>query len=214
MKKLVSFLAILTSLIFFSQSPTKFEFTSQAMNPFIVTEIDNKTAPEIYQNAIAWLKKNYNSPDDAIITTIENDYIRFQGISKGLSKVKALGITSENDVKYTVEVSVKDNKYKFELLKIEEAKDNFGDHLDKIANSGTSRNVAIRKYWEDITPYLLTNSELDNYKRKGSGYIKKDGTVKSQWKNYIQLFPEYFNNLNLDLKNYILGNSEKSNKDW
>lgn len=79
---------------------------------------------------------------------------------------------------YTIEISFKDNKYKFDILDL--------------------------KYFNVV----WKNFDLND----ASMYYKKKGGLK----NYCKYLPEiatYFNNLNNDLKDYII-NEKIKNSDW
>ena len=189
MKKLLLLLIISITHFYNAQSPTQFEFTSNAMNPFIVTEVQNKSATELYQKSLEWIKKNYKSPDDVIITTVENDYIRFRGIANNLRCWKLVSYAC-SDVQYETEITFKDGKFKFEILNFEEKdKDPFND---------------FRTYWKNINALFYTNNKT---------LYNKDGELKKQYVGYINKIPSYFNNLNSELKSYIEESSQQKN-DW
>ena len=67
---------------------TEFTFDSnKGMTDFIVVPVEGKTAPEIYKKIIEWIKVTYKNPDKVILSTIENEYIRFEGSSETLYAV-------------------------------------------------------------------------------------------------------------------------------
>lgn len=196
--KLIISLLFMLPFMFFAQQPVRFEFTEKAMNSYIVTEVDGKSSADIYKGTIEWIKKNYDRPDEVIITTVENDYVRFQGFSDVIADM--------DPIRYTAEISIKDNKYKFEVLKIETFKQNFGDILGNIAASGTQRpQQQVRRYFEDISDLWLSPND---------SFMKKDGTIRANRKEYVKRVPNYFNILNNELKNYVEGNSVQSKKEW
>ncbi|MBE2272743.1 MAG: DUF4468 domain-containing protein, partial [Flavobacteriales bacterium] len=166
---------------------TEFKFGENGVNKFTVTEVPGKTATEIYQKSIEWIKKTYVGPDQVIITTVENDYIRFQGIGKNIYCVNAMGKNCD-DIKYTIELNFKDDKFKTEIIQVE--------------RHATTSIAPFTKYWSDMTKFYFTkNSDLYNNK----------GEIRSRFATYSSEFIGYFNSLNSDLKNYVLGTSEKSN---
>lgn len=179
-------LLILVSELAFGQSPLKFQLEENGITNYIVTNVENKNASEIYQSSLAWIKKNYNHPDSVIITTVENDYIKFKGLKKDLYCINAFG-RSCNDVRYTIELSFKDDKYKMNLIELEF----YSKSCEFCPSPG----------WKN----LMGLSSKIKYNKKG----KEISAYK-----FIDEVPEYFNFLNNDLKNYILGNSIQNNKDW
>ena len=111
MKKLV--LGLLMLMSFYSNAQeTEFTFTSEkGMTDYIVTPIEGKTAPEIYKKVIEWIKVTYKNPDKVILSNIENEYVRFEGLSETLY--------SNLPAKYQIEILIKDGKYKFDLISMQ-----------------------------------------------------------------------------------------------
>lgn len=178
MKKIV--LGLLILLSFYSNAQeTEFTFTAdKGMTDFIVTPVEGKTAPEIYKKVIDWIKITYKNPDKVILSTIENEYVRFQGMGNtGLLKFYRWGGVFTPDNRFTIEISIKDGKYKFDLIDFE-------------GYNGT--------YWSPVECFLLINEKCYNNKSE----FKKD------YKFYIEI-PDYFNKLNLNIKESVLGKIEK-----
>lgn len=93
------------------------------------------------------------------------------------------------DVKYQVEISVKDNKYKFDIIEMQSY-----SQPTQYTSGG----------WNQLFPN--NNTEF---------LFKKDGTVKGGFKNYVNYIPDYFNTLNDDLKKYIeSGVKSEQKSDW
>ncbi len=116
MKKIYTTFFLVISLLIFSQQKA-FEFTKNGLNNFIVTNVENKSKAEIYTQTYGWILKNYKNPDQVINSKIENEYIKIEGIQPNLLCLKSNLCT---DVKYTLTFSFKDNKYKVEILNIEQ----------------------------------------------------------------------------------------------
>jgi hypothetical protein len=90
------------------------------MTDFVVTNVEGKTAPEIYKKAIEWIKITYKNPDKVILSTIENEYIRFEGSSDSFYSINiALMGKSYQQTKYQIEISIKDGRYKFDIIGME-----------------------------------------------------------------------------------------------
>jgi len=181
MKKIV--LGLLMVMGFYSNAQeTEFTFNNErGMTDFIVTPIEGKTAPEIFKKVIEWIKVTYKNPDKVILSTIENEYVRFEGSSDSFYAMNPISKIYV-PVKYEIEISIKDEKYKF----------------DYVGMTIIENGVKI--------PYFSTKSkeELENYP-----IFKKDGTLRSTYKYFIEV-PTYLNNLNKSLSESIVSTVKKT----
>ena len=114
MKKCIhTILFVLTCFSTIAQN--KFTYNTNGFSPkFIVEDVDNLKSHEIYNKTLKWIKTTYNSPDDVIVTSIENEMIRIVGIGNRVVKVGKVDF----DVKYSLQIDFKDGKYKLTPLKI------------------------------------------------------------------------------------------------
>lgn len=169
---------------------TEFAFTQEkGMTDYIVTPVEGKTAPEIYKKVIEWIKVTYKDPDKVILSTIENEYIRFEGASGTLYSYNSLlGRVYEN-TKYQIEISIQNGRYKFDIIGMQ-------------CYALSSASVAGGWYDNAI---FNKNMQPEGTKM----FFKKDGSFKGMWK-YIPDVPKYFNELNLNLKESITSNIKKS----
>lgn len=93
----------------------RFEFSSTGLFPdYIVVELDTLSPSELYEICIRWIKETYTSPDEVIQMKIENEQIRFQGFKKSATHMNAITTSTSLDAKYTIEISFKDGKFKFD----------------------------------------------------------------------------------------------------
>lgn len=193
MKKLQLLFLFLTGIM--SAQETEFTFdNSKGMTDFIVVNIESKSATEIYKKVIEWIKVTYKNPDKVILSTIENEYVRFEGSSSAVYPVNVpLMGKSYQDTKYQIEISIKDGKYKFDLIGME----------NYISPSQYSRGG-----W---TPNTLFDKNVDKEYLEKFIY-KKDGTLKSYYR-YIMETPVYFNDLNKSLVESITA-AVKKNDSW
>jgi hypothetical protein len=189
---------ILLLMIFVSNSilaqETEFTFdNNKGMTDFIVIPVEGKTAPEIYRKIIEWIKITYKNPDKVILSTIENEYVRFEGSSETLysANITMLGKTYYNS-KYQIEISIKDNKYKFDLINMQ----NYSPK-SQYSVGGWTDNVIFNR-----------NTSKDGL----ATFYKKDGSLKNMWK-FLPEVPFYFNDLNKSMFEYINSTFKKSN-DW
>uniref|UniRef100_UPI0040474E83 hypothetical protein n=1 Tax=Flavobacterium sp. TaxID=239 RepID=UPI0040474E83 len=118
MKK-VLVLIVLVAQFGFGQE-TEFTFDNQkGMTDYIVGTVENKTASDLYKKVIEGIKVTYKNPDKVILSTIDNEYVRFEGFSSSLWCINGLGMKTCYDTKYQIEISFKDGKYKFDLIGME-----------------------------------------------------------------------------------------------
>lgn len=170
---------------------TEFTFdNTKGMTDFIVTPLDGKTAPEIYKKIIEWIKITYKNPDKVILSTIENEYVRFEGFSEKLYSYNAMGQHYE-PTKYQIEVSIKDGKYKLDIISMQ---------------SLESASAKSAGGWYDVKFFNAPMSKEELEK----GYVlKKDGTFRSVYK-FIPEVPVYFNNLNKSISESIISTVKKT----
>ena len=194
MKKLL-FILLSISVSVATAQEAEFTFNNErGMTDFVVANVEGKTAPEIYKKAIEWLKITYKNPDKVILSTIENEYIRFEGSSGSFYSIN-LGFMGKSyqQTKYQIEISIKDGRYKFDIIGME---------------NYTSPSQYSSGGWSDNTLFNanVTKEYLEKF------IYKKDGTLRSAWKN-INDVPVYFNDLNKSLLDYIMV-SQKKNDGW
>lgn len=186
MKKLL--IAILFVSIYASAQETEFTFTAEkGMTDFVVTPAEGKTAPEIYKKVIEWIKVTYKNPDKVILSTIENEYLRFEGSEETLYSYFAMGKRNYLTSKYQIEVNFKDGRYKFNIIGFQ---------------------LLAKNTWVEQGIFNSPKSKEELQK----GVFNEDGTLKKYTKNIMEV-PTYFNTLNKSLKDYISSN-EKNNDGW
>ena len=181
MKKIL--LGLLMLMSFYSNAQeTEFTFTSEkGMTDYIVTPIEGKTAPEIYKKVIEWIKVNYKNPNEVILSTIENEYIRFEGVSD-ISKSKS---------KYQIEISIKDGRYKFDLIGLQ------------VYVSPNQMGTPVG--WNNYYVNFISNST----KESRENMYKSDGSYKGWCKNTSEI-PTFFNELNKSLFDSIVSTVKKT----
>ncbi|MCC9044595.1 DUF4468 domain-containing protein [Myroides sp. M-43] len=187
MKKIITLLFLLVSLTMFSQIPTEFTLTKEGLTPFVVTTVQDKTQAEIYTKTLEWVNKTFKEPSEVIKATVQNDYVRIEVFTAAVYATKLLGVTAYTDLKYQIEVSAKDNRYKFEVLDIQ------------FYVEGSSATVA---GWR-----TLVNETNVEY------WHKKDGTIKPRFIDLKDKLPKLFNSTNQELKSFIESNNSQKN-DW
>lgn len=144
---------------------TEFKFGPEEFTKFTVIPCEGKTKEEIYKKVNEWINKTYDSPKDVIKGQVENDYIRFQGTTKTLLCPGG----KCNDARYQIELSVKDGKYKFEVISIEQYLEGYGWQPAILGGtSGYYKNGKIKNmfknYPTDIPKYFNTlNKSLEDF---------------------------------------------------
>jgi hypothetical protein len=190
MRKLQLLFLFLTGVI--NAQETEFTFdNTRGMTDFVVTNVESKSATEIYKKVIEWIKVTYKNPDKVILSTIENEYVRFEGSSSAVYPVNVpLMGKSYLETKYQIEISIKEGKYKFDVIGME---------------NYYSPSQYSRGGW---TPNTVFNGNADKEFLDKIIY-KKDGTLRSYYK-YINDVPQYFNDLNKSLVESITATVKKS----
>lgn len=189
MKKLIPLIVLFSTSLFAQTTlPTKFEVTKEGFTDFTVINVEGKSKEEIYTKTLEWINKTYNTPKEVIKAEIVNDYIRFEGIKKSLFYYSDFLTPFFQDVRYMIEVSVKDNKFKFDIISLEVY---------------STPSQYSRGGW-----YLIMSNNVT------SNFYKNDGTLRNVYKE-INRVPDYFNSLQDSLKEYILnGQQKKSDSSW
>jgi hypothetical protein len=188
MKKIFVALLILTGAYSNAQE-TEFKFTKEGFTDYVVGSVEDKTAQELYKKTVDWVSVTYKNPKEVIKAQIENDYIRIEGAASNMLCVKSLGITMCSDVRYQIEISFKEGKYKFDLIKLEQY----------IAPS----KYTVTSGWSEVG---LANTSV---------YYKDNGDVKNIFKLYPTAIETEFNNLNKSLQVFLKSDNIPSKKsDW
>ena len=165
--------------------PDRFYLTQNEGFPnYAVVKCPGKTKEEIYSKIIDWISVTYHSPKDVLLGKIDNDYVRFQGSSSTLFCSKVLLSNYCPEARYVIEVSVKDGKYKFEIVNMESYNESFHN-------------------WYPVQVSLGAKN-----------YFKKNGEPKQPFSIWITSIPDFFNSLNNSLKDFVMGKARIQNKDW
>lgn len=188
MKKILFSIIVCFSAAFSAQS-SEFVLDKNGFTDYLVIEIPDKSANFLYNKTIEWVNKTYNNPKEVIKGDVKDDYIRIQGVRSDLYCYSPLGLPVCFDVRYQIEISFKDNKYKFDIVELEEY-------------------VKPSQYTSGGWRPLMSGNNTEEF-------FKKDGNIKGGYKNYLLNIPKYFNELNDSLKNYINNSGIQSKKnDW
>lgn len=158
---IITFKVVVLSQESKSLESNKFQFNESGINDYVIKNIDNKTKEEIYLKSINWIKESYKNPELVLKIQIPNEKLRIDAIAKNLANVGNKNNRVFLDIAYSIEISFKDNKYKFEILSI--VVSNIKDL--KIQNFKSDQAI---KYWgttsNDIEIYFNSlNQSLEKY---------------------------------------------------
>lgn len=92
-----------------------FKIEENGLTDFIVTPVNMKAKEEIFKKTAEWVNKNYKTSK---IDT-ENQQIKFEGITNNVYCTSTWGEAQCSKMRYTIDVFFKDNRYKFDLVKME-----------------------------------------------------------------------------------------------
>ncbi|MFA9290095.1 MAG: DUF4468 domain-containing protein [Solirubrobacteraceae bacterium] len=178
-------LTLFATVLLFAQE-TEFKFTKDGFTDFVVINVDGKTPSELYKKTIDWISFSYKNPKEVIKAQIENDYIRFEGFKPNTLCPKLLGMSYCLDVKYQIEVSFKEGKYKFDVTKLESynkpSENRIGGYIEFPLNNPT-------------------------------GFFKPNREVRPSFKSYPENLESTFNDLNKSLESFLKSDNIPTKKD-
>ena len=167
-------------------SANNFTYNQQGLLPkFVVVDVDSMTQTELFEKTINWIKETYKNPDEVIKTTIANQKVRFEGYTDKMICISSLGMPVCYGGTYTIEVEVKDGKYRFVPI--------------SMAYSAPMQNGPMRDF------PISFDSGADWYNNKGE--------VRSMYKNVPTYVGDLLNGLNDSLFKYMSSQSGKK-EDW
>jgi hypothetical protein len=110
-----------------------FAYGPSGINEFVVATLNGLTKDVIYNKTLNWIKETYKNPDKVIKMTMQNEKVRFDGMAPLLT-ISAPGLIKRTNVVmsmgYSVEVMVKDGKFKFTLLSLQSAPNGYPEGFD------------------------------------------------------------------------------------
>jgi len=191
MKKLLFVLMLFTSSFIYSQeftvTPDGLRDNSNLEKTYVVIHTAEKTAEQNYNNIIEYINKTYKSPKDVIKGDVKAEYISFNTHVSNFLVVKNSGFPVNIDANYTIELSFKDDRVKFEVINLDMYNgDPKFSHYKVLFSGGLMSGYPI-------------------YKKK------KQKLIRPQAKTDIE---KYFNNSISIIKDYLLEEGETDNDDW
>jgi hypothetical protein len=139
MKKLLLFaLALIVSVSSFGQT---FNYTERQgkigllsgtfydLEPLLILEKQGKDSSELYKNVLNYIKITYKDPEKVILSTIENEYIRYEFVEKNF--YQSTNNWGNWDYRFQIEVQFKNEKYRFEILSVAASMPNESDFIEQ-----------------------------------------------------------------------------------
>jgi len=83
---------------------------------YIVLNVEDKTAKQLYDNAINYINHLYKSPDDVIKGKEDGKYLKFITHVSDFTSIPNVLSPTYYDCDYTTELSFKDGKVKYEII--------------------------------------------------------------------------------------------------
>jgi hypothetical protein len=103
----------------YKDSVGTFKWDIEGLTDFITIQFDTFVSnKDLYSQTIKWIKETYKMPDKVIQTTIENDLVRIEGISKDALTINSSLLTASYDLKYTIEFRFKESKVKIDPIEL------------------------------------------------------------------------------------------------
>ncbi|MEZ4857546.1 MAG: hypothetical protein R2781_01920 [Flavobacteriaceae bacterium] len=181
-KFLFTFLLIGNAL--FAQSES-FTYDMEGLHPnYIVVEMDGMSQEMLYKKALAWSKTGNRT----VISSEEGNKIIFQGEKENALCFTVIGKKSCNALRYQVAVAFKENKYKFEVVSLEQfgpindtgKKGWFAVELDKAPDAFYTRSGELKKEYVESPDNIASlfndlHEEFKNGLRKDSKEDEDDG---------------------------------------
>jgi hypothetical protein len=123
MKKILLLVLIITYTSTFAQKLTVTpnglrSIEESTEKSFVVIESEDKTAKQLFDESIKFINKNYKSADDVIKGQIDGEYLKFVTFAPNFILIKNGWSKITFNAKYTVELSFKNGKVKYEIIEL------------------------------------------------------------------------------------------------
>ncbi len=186
MKSFLTLVTLLISSLTFAQklavTPNGLRDESDNEKTYVVLNIENKKASELYTNALKYINKNYKNPEKVTLGKVENESLKFATFESSFIKVTNSFVKVAIDAEYNIQLDFKDGKVKFELQNVD------------MYYSADGRKTRV----------LFTGGALEGY----SIYNKKGELKRDDTKADIEV---HFNNTITKIKEFLSGKSEGEN---
>jgi len=155
----------------------KFVYNQLGLTPYVVVEFDSIPREKLYKLIKNWIKETYKNPDKVIKAEIDNKKIRFEGYSETALSVTGLGSKIYSPCTYSITISVKDNKYKFEPISLVNA--GSGYPIPLTDGSGYFNKIGLPK--NSFKDFVIEVGDLfENLNNSLKNYIIKNKDEENQ----------------------------------
>jgi len=130
---------------------TEFKFSKDGLTDFIVTTYEGSAAAT-YNLALAWVKEN-SKKGYVITSSVENEKLTIQGGKENFLCSKAGGTTVCTYATFTIEISFKDGKFKFDAVGLTEKPNNSTTAVTHDLNDFSeyyNKDGSLKKYKDDV----------------------------------------------------------------
>jgi hypothetical protein len=184
MKYLIFVFACLISVSLFAQETPGFNFTPKIEK--IVIEIDSMSQQDVYTKILNWVQITYENPEEVLKANIPNELIRINGYAKNVFGWEQFGAMNYYDVKYSLEMEVKESRIRLSYWPKE----------FYVANSGQKCLFGYDLFFTD---------QKDN---------KRGREAKEKIDKALIEFERSVNNLVNNLYDYLLETTDNTDDDW
>jgi hypothetical protein len=143
---LMAFISVST----FAQD-TEFKFSKEGLTDFIVTTYEG-SAKDTYNLALAWVKEN-SKKGFKIVSSVEGEKITVEGGKENFLCSKAGGTNVCTYGTFTIEISFKEGKFKFEAVGLTEKPNNSTTVVTHDLNDFSeyyNKDGSLKKYKDDV----------------------------------------------------------------
>lgn len=185
MKKLALLLFLIAGSI---NAQENYVFNETGLSPKeTIVEFPGINQKDLYAKAMRFVKETYRSPEDVIVTTVENEMIRFTGADSDAFCFKALSIKNCTAAIYTVQLDFKDGKMKYMPVEI--------------------------YYNTDSSRYSSGGRQFINLENGEEKLYRRNGKPRNMFEDLVQAIGEVFNLNEAALKDFI-ENQEELTSEW
>lgn len=85
---------------------------------YIVINVENATAKELYDRAVKYVQEVYKSPDNVIKGNTQGEYLRIHTFASDFMRYNNSGAKISIDAEYYIELRFKDEKVRYEIVNL------------------------------------------------------------------------------------------------
>ena len=188
MKNFLLILFISLSLTGFAQkftvTPNGLRDSSDNEKSYLVLEVDDMSAKQLYDNAMRYIKQQYVDPQEVLKGEIEGEYIKFSTYVEKLLYYNNSGVKIPIEANYITELKFKDGKVRYEI-------------------------VSLDMHYYNVKTNITTNVLFSGGLFDGYIIYKKNGSLFKEEAKYD--IENYFNSQVDAIKAYLKGEAEDNN---